>query len=81
VGGKCYTLGWPIASHSITYGVPAHKTTIMRYTEHISYTKSSNPQVAYAVHTLNKCHEYDPVDEIMGLAKPFTERLYNVCLR
>jgi hypothetical protein len=27
----------------------------------------------YAVHTLNICHEYDPVDEIMGLAKPFTE--------
>jgi len=30
--------------------------------------------VAYAVHTVNNSHEYDPVDEIMGLAKPFTGR-------
>jgi len=73
VGGKCHTPGWPIASRYITYGVPAHKTTIIRYTEHIPYTRSNNPQVAYTVHTLN-CHEYDPIDEIMGLAKPFTER-------
>jgi len=28
--------------------------------------------VAYAGHTLNNCHEYDPV-EIMGMAKPFTK--------
>jgi len=45
----------------------------IRYTEHISYTRSNNPQVAYAVHTVNNCHAYDPGDEIMGLASPFTE--------
>jgi len=44
----------------------------MRYIEHTSYTRSNNLQVAYEVHTLN-CHEYDPVDEIMGLAKAVTD--------
>jgi hypothetical protein len=29
--------------------------------------------VAYAVHTLHNCHEYDPGGEIMGLAKSFTK--------
>jgi hypothetical protein len=28
-----------------------------------------------AVHTLKNCHEYDPVHEIMALAKHFTEWL------
>jgi hypothetical protein len=69
VGGKCHTPGWPIASHYTHYAVLAHKTSIKRYTEHTSYTRSNNTQVAYAVHTLNNCHEYYPVDEIMGLAK------------
>jgi hypothetical protein len=50
------------------------------YTRHISYTRPNNPQVAYAVHTLNSCHEYDPV-EILGLAKSFIERSQNECLR
>jgi hypothetical protein len=40
-----------------------------RYTAQISYTKSYNPHVTYAIHTLNNCHEYDPGDEIMWLAK------------
>jgi hypothetical protein len=40
-----------------------------RYTAHISYTKSYNPHVAYVIHTVNNCHEYEPVDKIMGLAK------------
>jgi hypothetical protein len=53
----------------------------IRYTGHISCTRSNNPQVAYAVYALNNCHEYDPVDEIMGLAKSFTERSQNECLR
>jgi len=39
-----------------------------------SLTQDPNPlQVAYAVHTLKNCHEYDPVDEIMGLAQHFTK--------
>jgi hypothetical protein len=69
VGGKCHTLGWPIASLYTHYAVPAHKTFKTRYIAHISYTTSYNPHVAYAIHTLNNCHEYDPVDEIMRLAK------------
>jgi hypothetical protein len=47
----------------------------IRYTEHISYTSSNNPQVAYAAHTSKNCHGYDLVDEIMALAKHFTEWL------
>jgi hypothetical protein len=37
--------------------------------------------MASAEHTLNNCHEYDPGDGIMGLAKPFTGRSQNECLR
>jgi len=40
-----------------------------------SHTHSNNPQVAYAVHTLKKCHEYDPGDEITAQAQHFTEWL------
>jgi hypothetical protein len=36
------------------------------------YTRSSNTQVACAVHILSNGHEYDPVDEITKLAKHFT---------
>jgi len=36
--------------------------------------------MSYAVHTLNNCHEYEPGDEIIGLAKSFTERSKNECL-
>jgi len=61
VGGKCHN--W--AGYT-------HNTKKKRYDELISYTTSNNPQVAYAVHTLKNCHEYDPLDEIMGLAQHFT---------
>jgi hypothetical protein len=37
--------------------------------------------VAYAVHTINNCHKYDPVDEIVGLARPFTEKSQDKWLR
>jgi hypothetical protein len=44
----------------------------IRYNEHIRYTRSHNPQVAYAVDILNNCHEYGLVDEIMELETSFT---------
>jgi hypothetical protein len=63
----------PIVSSYTHFAVPAHKTLKIRHTQHISYARSNNPQVDSAVHTLNNHHEYDPVDEILGMAKPFTE--------
>jgi hypothetical protein len=36
----------------------------IRYTGHISYTRSNNPQVAY---TLNNCHEYARMGEGRGV--------------
>jgi hypothetical protein len=68
-------------SHSTDYAGPANKTLKMRYTEHIRYTRSNNPIVAYAEHILNNCHEYGLVDEIMELPQPFTERIQYECLR
>ena len=53
-----------------------HKKIRYVYNEHISHTWSNNPQVAYTVYTLKNCHEYDPVHEIMVLAKHFTEWLW-----
>jgi len=48
------------------------------YTEHIRYTRSNHPQVAFAVQVLNNCHEYG-LDEIQQ-AKPFTKRTKDECL-
>jgi len=63
-----------VASHYTRYADLTNKTLKMRYTEHIRYTRSNNPTVAYAVHILNNCHEYGLVDEIMELAKTFTAK-------
>jgi len=63
--GSCYT----------QYTGLANKTLKIRYTEHIRYTRSNYLQVVYAVHTLlNKCLEFGLIDEIVELARPFTER-------
>jgi hypothetical protein len=55
-----------IASRYTRYAGPADKTLKIRYNEHIEYTRSHNPQVAYAVHILNNCHEYGFVDHGAG---------------
>jgi hypothetical protein len=62
-------------SHSSDYAGPAKKNIKKRYTELIRHTRSNNPTVTYAVHILNKCHEYGLVDEIMKLPQPFIERI------
>ena len=66
-----------IASRYTHYTDLANKTLI-RYTEHIRYTRSNHPQVAFAVQVLNNCHEYG-LDEIQQ-AKPFTKRTKDECL-
>jgi len=53
----------------------------IRHNEHITYARSNNPQLAYAIHILNNGHEGSPVDEIMELAKPFPEMVYDKCFR
>jgi len=63
-----------VASRYTRYAGPANKTLKIRYTEHIRYTRSNNPTVAYAVHILNNGNEYGLVDEIMELAKTLTEK-------
>ena len=66
-------LSLPKIKLHIHYAFWTHKTQKIRYIEHISYTRFNNPQVAYTVRTLINCHEYDPVDEIMGLDQHFTK--------
>ena len=41
-----------------------------RYQEHVRYIRNSNPQSAFAQHTLSNQHEYGTVEEIMKLLKP-----------
>jgi len=36
-----------------------------RYQEHVRYIRNSNPQSAFAQHTLNNQHEYGTIEEIM----------------
>jgi hypothetical protein len=42
----------------------------LRYQEHICYIKNNNPQSAYALHILQNCHEYGPINQTMHLLKP-----------
>jgi hypothetical protein len=63
------------------YTGPANKTLKIRYTEHIRYTRSNYPQIAYVVHTLNNCHEYGLINEIVELAKLFKESTQDEYLR
>jgi hypothetical protein len=44
-----------------------------KISEFIRYTRSNNPQLAYALHVLNNGDEGSPVDKIMELAKPFPD--------
>ena len=96
LGGPQSSLDWCTKSHphrdsihrlqltvsSYThYPVPAHKTLKIRYTEHILHSRSNNPQVAYAVRTLNKCHECDLFMKSCGWPNPSTENSKNDCLR
>ena len=55
------------------YNEQTDETLKIRYAEFIRYTRSNNPQLAYAIHVLNNGHEGSPVDEIMELSKPFPE--------
>ena len=41
-----------------------------RHKEHLSYIRNNNPTLAYAMHILNKRHEYGPAKETLKLLKP-----------
>jgi hypothetical protein len=40
-----------------------------RYQEHTRYIRNNNPQSAFALHILDKKHEYGIIEEIMELVK------------
>jgi response regulator of citrate/malate metabolism len=46
------------------------RTIAVRYKEHIRYIRTNTLTSAYAIHTLNQCHDYGLLDDTLYLLKP-----------
>jgi hypothetical protein len=63
-----------------TYVGQTRRSLKLRFREHVRYIKTNNPQSAYALHVLNHCHQYGPIEETMKLLSPARKSTHMNCL-
>ena len=66
---KCGIYELTCATCKLSFVEQRSRSLKQRYQEHMRYIKQKDPRSAYALHTLNIKHEYEPIINTMSLIK------------